>query len=110
MRAGGIEAPLEHVAVDHQRAGDCPVARPQLRRPGIDEHRTLRDGRVRFGRGDTLQRSAGGIDQLVDRPRALHAKAGPGVSMTSRRIMRSSESGVKSKWCIAASGGEYTWT
>jgi hypothetical protein len=54
-----------------------------------------------------LQRRASRVEELVDRARC-HSNADPGVAMTSRRIMRSSEVAVTSKWFIVASGDEYT--
>lgn len=115
VRAGGIEAPLQDVAVDDDRPGQVSVAAALLDGPDVDDEgpplsqdrEVLCDGTGREPAPDVLQ-------DLVDAGAALGARFGslPGLrrqgapSTVSVRRGDRKRSGWSSKNVIVVSGGE----
>ena len=71
MLAGRIEAPLEHVAVDDERARDLAVSLALLERTRVDQQRTGVHRRLRLLRLQARQLRPGFLENAVDRAHTL---------------------------------------
>jgi hypothetical protein len=69
MCARWVQAPLEHVARNHVRAGDQPVERALAVGADVDQQRAVVDRRVRLRRRQPVQFRARRGEQLIDRRR-----------------------------------------
>ena len=86
---GGVETPLEHVAGNHDRAGELTVALTLLDRPDVD-HDCSGGDLVRQPPGcHAHEPGAGVFEELVDRPPVHTGNATPrSRSMFSTRRLR----------------------
>ena len=65
-RAGGVEPPLEHVALDQQRPGHLALGRALSRRTDVDELRAAEPRLVGRPWAEPVERAAGLLQQAVD--------------------------------------------
>jgi hypothetical protein len=85
--AGRVEAPLEHVALDDQRAGNLTLLHPLRVRPDVDQQRAGGRSGVGLLRRVALQPCMGGGEQGVD----AHDSSGESVSTVRTRCRPAGE-------------------
>jgi len=85
-RRGGVEPPLEHVALDDQRTGDGSFTSTLLARSDVDQESSGLVLRRRLTRVNPVQAGPGGGQQLIDGHRAglRHDATPPGDPVTRR--------------------------
>ena len=83
--AGRVAAPLQHVALDHQRGGDVALSLALGLRADVDQHRTTLECGGHVARGKPAQPRAGLLEHPIDS--AHHRPSGTSVS--SVRLRRS---------------------
>lgn len=72
VRAGRVEPPLQHVAVDDHRPGQLAVAETLLDRAGVDHEGAVGGLGCEVARADPVQVPAAGRQQVLDRAHLRH--------------------------------------
>ena len=72
MRAGGVESPLEHVAVNDQRSRQVPVTLSLFDRTGVDDQRARRHLLLQVGRLDPIEAAPGLVEEEIDARAPCH--------------------------------------
>ena len=85
--ARGVEAPLEHVALDDEGTGEVAVLGPLGGRPDVDDDGPGLHRVEGLDRREPVQSCAGGREQQVD---AAGHQSAPAARVRSRRRMPSS--------------------
>jgi hypothetical protein len=73
VRAGGIDAPLEHVPRKPERTGHDAVLASLILRADVDEHGAVPHRRKGLAGGEPLEASAGRGEHVIDRRPPTHA-------------------------------------